>query len=194
MTLRSPDTLNRCSCQPTDASRPVARNFSAGAGWRLRSGRRFARHVHCDRGVLRVCEDLYDLHFYSRVLVVSLGKAAHTMVEALAHKSESSLEGIVATSVEPAAQVRGFRYFLGGHPTPNAGVDSGGECGAEVSRSRNRPQRWSFSCSAAEDRRLSKSPSTTKFLSAISSQPIARWCIRERRSPKSTPSASIFPQ
>ena len=33
---------------------------------------------------------------------------------------ESSLEGIVASSVEPAAQVRGFRYFRGGHPTPNA--------------------------------------------------------------------------
>jgi glycerate 2-kinase len=83
--------------------------------------RGFARHVHCERGVLRVCEDLYDLQAYSRVLVVSIGKAAHTMVEALAqHVGESSLEGVVACSVEPAAQVRGFRYFRGGHPTPNA--------------------------------------------------------------------------
>jgi len=80
----------------------------------------FARHVHCERGLLRVSEDLYDLHSYSRVLVVSLGKAGHTMVEALADQVGSSLEGIVATSVEPAAQVRGFRYFRGGHPTPNA--------------------------------------------------------------------------
>jgi hydroxypyruvate reductase len=81
----------------------------------------FARHVHCERGVLRVCEDLYDLQAYARVLVVSIGKAAHAMVEALAqHVGESSLEGIVACSVEPAAQVRGFRYFRGGHPTPNA--------------------------------------------------------------------------
>jgi glycerate 2-kinase len=81
----------------------------------------FARHVHCERGVLRVCEDLYDLQFYSRVLVISIGKAGHTMVEALAqHVGESSLEGIVASSVEPSAQVRGFRYFRGGHPTPNA--------------------------------------------------------------------------
>ena len=47
----------------------------------------FARHVHCERGVLRVCEDLYDLHSYSRVLVVSLGKAGHTMVEALVRAS-----------------------------------------------------------------------------------------------------------
>ncbi len=81
----------------------------------------FARHVHCERGVLRLCEDLYHLHSYARVLVISLGKAAHTMAEALAqHVGESALEGIVASSVEPPAQVRGFRYFRGGHPTPNA--------------------------------------------------------------------------
>jgi glycerate 2-kinase len=82
-------------------------------------GKAFARHVNCDRGVLRVCEDLYDLHSYSQVLVVSLGKAGHTMVEALAGQVGASLEGIVATSVRPAAQVHGFRYFCGGHPTPN---------------------------------------------------------------------------
>jgi hydroxypyruvate reductase len=81
----------------------------------------FARHIHCERGVLRICDDLYDLHSYSRVFVVSIGKAGHTMVAALAHQvGESSLEGIVASSVEPSAQVRGFRYFRGGHPTPNA--------------------------------------------------------------------------
>src|SRR5580704_382622 len=81
----------------------------------------FSRHVHCERGVLRVREDLYDLHAYSCVLVVSMGKAGNSMVEALAQQiGESSLEGIVASSVEPSTQVRGFRYFRGGHPTPNA--------------------------------------------------------------------------
>ncbi len=83
-------------------------------------GKAFARHVDCDRGVLRVAEDLYDLHSYSSVLVVSLGKAGHTMVEALADRVGSSLAGIVASSVQPSAQVRGFRYFRGGHPTPSA--------------------------------------------------------------------------
>jgi glycerate 2-kinase len=82
--------------------------------------RGFARHVHCERGILRVCDDLYDLHSYSRVLVVSLGKAAHTMVESLSAQVGASLEGIVASSVQPASQVHGFRYFRGGHPTPNA--------------------------------------------------------------------------
>jgi len=79
----------------------------------------FARHVHCERGLLRVCEDLYDLNSYSRVLVVSLGKAAHTMAEALSGKV-GTMEGIVASAVSPASQVHGFHYFRGGHPTPNA--------------------------------------------------------------------------
>src|SRR6202140_4330291 len=80
----------------------------------------FARHVHCERGVLRIREDLYDLHSYSRVLVLSLGKAGHTMVEALSDQVGASLEGIVASSVQPSTQLHGFRYFRGGHPTPNA--------------------------------------------------------------------------
>ena len=79
----------------------------------------FQRHVSCERGVLRIREDLYDLHSYSRVFVVSIGKAGHTMAQALEAQMGKSLEGIVASSVEPAAQVRGFRYFRGGHPTPN---------------------------------------------------------------------------
>ena len=113
------------------AARTIFQQALAGAS--IGSG--FARHVHYERGVLRVCEDLYDLHSFSRVLVISLGKAGHTMVEALAGQVGSSLEGIVASSVVPGstapgstsdsstgptAQVRGFRYFRGGHPTPNA--------------------------------------------------------------------------
>jgi hydroxypyruvate reductase len=80
----------------------------------------FARNVHCERGILRICEDLYDLNANGRVLVVSIGKAGHTLVEALEAQVGSRLEGIVATSVDPPSQVHGFRYFRGGHPTPNA--------------------------------------------------------------------------
>src|SRR6266481_2641853 len=80
----------------------------------------FARHVSCERGVLRICEDLYDLDSYSRVLVVSIGKAAHTMAAALEAQVGSRFEGIVASSVQPGSQVRGFRYLEGGHPTPTA--------------------------------------------------------------------------
>jgi hydroxypyruvate reductase len=80
----------------------------------------FARDVHCERRVLRIGDDLHDLDSYNRVFVVSMGKAAHTMAAALDAQVGSSLEGIVASSVEPASQVRGFRYFRGGHPTPTA--------------------------------------------------------------------------
>jgi hydroxypyruvate reductase len=80
----------------------------------------FARNVHCERRVLRIGDDLHDLDFYHRVFVGSMGKAAHTMAAALETQMGSSLEGIVASSVEPASQARGFRYFRGGHPTPTA--------------------------------------------------------------------------
>ena len=100
--------------------RQVARDIFQHALVEASIDKGFARHVHCERGVLRIAEDLYDLHSYSRVLVVSLGKAGHTMVEALSNQVGSSLEGIVASSFEPSTQVHGFRYFRGGHPTPNA--------------------------------------------------------------------------
>jgi glycerate 2-kinase len=107
--------------QMRDAAREIFRHALAEAS----IAKAFARHVHCERGVLRVCEDLYHLHAYSRVLVVSIGKAGHTMVRPSRKQVgesflDTSLEGIVASSVEPSTQVRGFRYFRGGHPTPNA--------------------------------------------------------------------------
>jgi hydroxypyruvate reductase len=79
----------------------------------------FARNLHCDRRVLRIGEDLHDLDAYNRVFVVSIGKAAKTMTSALQAQVGSGLEGIVASSVE-APQIRGYRYFRGGHPTPTA--------------------------------------------------------------------------
>jgi hydroxypyruvate reductase len=101
--------------------RDVAREIFLQALGEASIARGFARQVHCERGVLRVGEDLYDLQGYARVVVISIGKAGHTMVEALArHMGESAIEGIVVSSVESSAQVRGFRYFHGGHPTPNA--------------------------------------------------------------------------
>ena len=105
--------------------RVASRSIFAQALAEASIGKGFGRHVHCERGILRVCEELYDLHSYSHVLVVSLGKAGHTMVEALAAQVGPSLEGIVASpavasSIEPATQLHGFRYFRGGHPTPNA--------------------------------------------------------------------------
>ena len=82
----------------------------------------FAKHLAYDRGILRVCEDLYELNAFARVLVISFGKAAHTMAEALAGQIGSRAQGIVsapAAALEDVPQVPGFRYFAAGHPTPN---------------------------------------------------------------------------
>jgi glycerate 2-kinase len=82
----------------------------------------FDRHVFYERGVLRVGEDLYDIGSYGRVLVASIGKAAHTMVEALMYRVGPGVgvTGIACGPTQPSSQVFGFRYYVGGHPTPNA--------------------------------------------------------------------------
>jgi glycerate 2-kinase len=79
----------------------------------------FDRHIHCDRGVLRVCDDLYDLKSYSRVLAVAFGKAAHRMAEILARQVGPTVQGIVADPNQHPYQLPGYRYFAGGHPQPN---------------------------------------------------------------------------
>ena len=114
MSLSAPDRERRAI-----EMRVTARHLFERALAESSIDRAFERHVSCERGVLRVCEDLYDLNSYSRVFVVSIGKAAHTLVNALEMRAGARFEGIVASSVEPAAQTRGFRYFRGGHPTPN---------------------------------------------------------------------------
>jgi hydroxypyruvate reductase len=83
----------------------------------------FDKHVAYDRGVLRICEDLYELNSFSKVLVIAFGKAAHTMAEALAAQIGSRAQGIIAApqaAIEGKPQLPGFRYFAAGHPTPNA--------------------------------------------------------------------------
>ena len=87
----------------------------------------FGRHVEFERGVLRVCDDLYNFAGYDSVFVVSFGKAAHSMLEALHVRVPSGLQGIVVGVVDPPSQLRGFRYFLGGHPLPTAESVRAGE-------------------------------------------------------------------
>ena len=80
----------------------------------------FARNVDYQRGVLRICEDLYDLKSYSRVLVVSFGKAGHRMAEALSRQTGTLTQGIVVDPSPSPFQAPGYRYFAGGHPQPNS--------------------------------------------------------------------------
>lgn len=80
----------------------------------------FARHLSCEGGLLRVCDDLYPLNSYARMLVISLGKAGHRMAEILSRTVGSTAQGIVADPNPLPSQVSGYRYFAGGHPHPNA--------------------------------------------------------------------------
>lgn len=82
--------------------------------------RAFARNVQYDGGALRIGDDLYDLSNFSNVLVISFGKAAHAMAEALAATTGAGLTGIIVDPLEHSGQLGGFRYFRGGHPAPNA--------------------------------------------------------------------------
>jgi hydroxypyruvate reductase len=81
----------------------------------------FRRHVDYERGVLRFGNDLYSLADYDRVLVVSIGKAAHNMAEALQARTGPVLGGVIAAPTEPAVMLPGFEYFRGGHPVPDGG-------------------------------------------------------------------------
>ncbi len=81
--------------------------------------RAFSKQVLYERGDLRLGNDVYALGSFARTLVVSIGKAGHTMAEALVNVVGTGLMGIIACPNAPSAQLFGFRYFLGGHPLPN---------------------------------------------------------------------------
>jgi len=81
--------------------------------------RAFTRQIRRDGDLLLIGDNSYELGGFERVLVVSIGKAGHTMAEALSNIVGSELNGIVACPNEPPSQLPGFRYFTGGHPLPN---------------------------------------------------------------------------
>src|SRR3954468_5213611 len=79
----------------------------------------FKRNLEYSRGVLRIGQDLLPIASYARVTVVAIGKAAHTMAQAL-NAEMGPQAGIIATPTQPEAMLPGFSYFIGGHPLPNA--------------------------------------------------------------------------
>jgi glycerate 2-kinase len=103
-----------------DQMKEIARHIFDHALGESSISRAFARHLHCERGVLRICEDLYDLDSYDPLFAIAIGKAAHSMLTALHEQAGERFEGIVASPVTPEFHTRGFGYFQGGHPVPNA--------------------------------------------------------------------------
>src|SRR5512133_3357492 len=100
--------------------RTAAREIFKGSLAQSTIAQAFDRNLEYSGGTLRVCEDLYPLESYESISVVSIGKGARSMVDALASQVTEKRGGIVVGSAEPESQVRGFRYFKGGHPLPNA--------------------------------------------------------------------------
>ena len=79
----------------------------------------FGRKLQCRGRRLQSGNEVYDLRAFERILVVSIGKAGHSMAEVLANIVDMGLTGIIAAPTAPPAQLFGFRYFIGGHPLPN---------------------------------------------------------------------------
>jgi glycerate 2-kinase len=63
-----------------------------------------------------------DLSKFSRVLVVAMGKAAHGMLEGLEQLLADGVrfDGVASAPTAPARAIAGIKYFVGGHPIPNA--------------------------------------------------------------------------
>src|SRR5258706_2854478 len=81
--------------------------------------------VHYQRETLHVGESAYDLRAFHRVVVISIGKAAAPMWDALRPGLEPALlrgqaiEAIVVGATIPQEKDRRVRFFPGSHPLPN---------------------------------------------------------------------------
>jgi glycerate 2-kinase len=81
----------------------------------------FEKHVYYSRGTLRVCDDLYQLDSFSRVLIVAFGISAHGMTLAFANQLGALGGGIICSpDADGRSQIAGFRYFHGEEPLPGA--------------------------------------------------------------------------
>src|ERR1022692_3976006 len=84
--------------------------------------RRMAARVLCERSLLTVHQDLYDLDAFGEISGVAIGKAAAEMAatfDLLIGRGRAS--GIVVSPYETAATLPNFRYMTGGHPYPTQG-------------------------------------------------------------------------
>ncbi len=75
------------------------------------------------KGALLVCGGTrIDLRDFEKLRVVAIGKAAHAMVEGLALVLAPfvKVEGVVSAPTAARKPLAGMKYFVAGHPVPNA--------------------------------------------------------------------------
>ncbi len=79
------------------------------------------RKLVIDRSRLILSSAIIELSTISRVVVIAIGKAAHSMANALCSilPDGTSLTGVVAAPSRPAAPILGLQYFVSGHPLPD---------------------------------------------------------------------------
>jgi len=104
--------------QVAHAMRATAREIFLHAVAESSVEKAFTRNLGYEGGVLRVCDDLYPLSSYSRVLAVSIGKAGHQMAEILSRMVGTTVHGIIADPNPHDYQLPGYRYFAAGIRTP----------------------------------------------------------------------------
>ncbi|HUN64088.1 MAG TPA: DUF4147 domain-containing protein [Candidatus Sulfotelmatobacter sp.] len=81
------------------------------------------RKIQFDHSRIILPSKTIELRAISRIVVVAVGKAAHTMVKGLVSilPAGTAFAGVVAAPTEPNQSVPGVQYFLAGHPIPNHG-------------------------------------------------------------------------
>jgi hydroxypyruvate reductase len=75
------------------------------------------------KGAVLTCNGArIDLRDFDKLRVVAIGKAAHPMVDGLAQVLAPfvRIEGVVSAPTAAQKPVAGMKYFVGGHPVPNA--------------------------------------------------------------------------
>ena len=80
------------------------------------------RKVRVEGAALHCGDITLDLRAFSRIRVVAIGKAAHAMLEGLRSTLPPDLtfDGVASAPTAPSRALPGIRYFVGGHPMPNA--------------------------------------------------------------------------
>jgi hydroxypyruvate reductase len=80
------------------------------------------RKLQRKRTVLMCGGTRIDLRDFEKLRIVATGKAAHAMVDGLAQVLApfTRFEGVVSSPTAPQRPAGGMKYFVAGHPVPNA--------------------------------------------------------------------------
>ncbi len=83
------------------------------------------QRLACRDGAMEIDRHRYVLAAYERLVLIAIGKAAHTMTAAFLRQvggdARERFEGIIVGPEDEAVPSQRLRVYRGGHPSPNAG-------------------------------------------------------------------------